>query len=266
MQFDELIDVRNIDTSISKMTKDQAIDSLINLLYSNDYIGSSEEYKKAIYKRENEISTAVGYGVAIPHAKTGTVAKATIAILRNLSGIQWGDEKVNLVFMIAAEEKATDEHLKMLSRISASLMDETFRAKLITAETSQDIYKVLLKEDTDKKNEEDMAASHDFSGKYVIGISACMTGIAHTFMAAQALTDEAKKRGMKVKIQTNGSTGIENKLDATDIAEADAIIVAHDVKVDESIFGDKKFIDVPVKKVINSASDILDQALALNAK
>ncbi|MHC9537161.1 PTS fructose transporter subunit IIABC [Dellaglioa sp. BT-FLS60] len=266
MQFDELIDVRNIETSISKMTKEQAIDSLINLLYSNDYIGSSEDYKKAIYERENEISTAVGYGVAIPHAKTGTVAKATIAILRNLSGIQWGNEKVNMVFMIAAEKNATDEHLKMLSRVSASLMDETFRAKLITAETSKDIYEVLLKEDSNKRNEENIAESRDLSGKYLIGISACMTGIAHTFMAAQALTDEAKKRGMRVKIQTNGSTGIENKLNNDDIAEADAIIIAHDVKVDESIFGDKEFIDVPVKRAINSASTILDQALALDTK
>lgn len=261
MRIDEIIDVKNIDLTLDRLTKDEAIDRLINLLHINDYITDIEDYKQAIYKRENEISTAVGYGVAIPHAKTKSVKKATIAILRDLNGLQWGNERVNLIFMIAAGEGASDEHLRMLSKISTFLMDETFRARLIVAEDPQQVLDALISEDDKKEKSLQADQSQNDSGKYLIGISACMTGIAHTYMAAEALVNVAKKRGMRVKIQTNGSTGIENKLTVEDIADADAIIVAHDVKVDTSIFGSRSFIDVPVKKAIDNPEPILNKAL-----
>ena len=245
MRIDELIDIKNIDTSIEPMTKDQAIARMINKLKLNGYVQDADTFSKAIYQRENEISTAVGYGVAIPHARTSAVKKSTISVFRDLSGIPWGQEKVNLVFMIAAEEDASDEHLKMLSKISTFLMDESFRAKLITAT--------------------DISQAREAAGKYLVGISACMTGIAHTYMAAEALANEAKKRGMRVKIQTNGSTGVENRLTSKDIEEADAIVVAHDVKVDTTVFGSKPFLDVPVKRAIDQPSSVVDQALEKDA-
>ena len=264
MHIEELVDVKNIELSLDPMTKDEAIEALVKRMNVSGYINNAQEYTTAIYKRENEISTAVGYGIASPHAKTKAVNKATIGILRNLTGIQWGTDKVTLVFMIAAEENASDEHLKMLSRISTFLMDETFRARLITADSADDIYEALVTEDA-KKNESSVATkSRTDSGKYLVGISACMTGIAHTFMAAEALANSAKNRGMRVKIQTNGSTGIENRLTQKDIDEADAIIVAHDVKVDTSVFGNKPFVDVAVKKAIDNPESILDKALALD--
>ena len=117
MRIDELIDIKNIDTSIEPMTKDQVIDRMISKLSQNGYVQDADVFRKAIYQRENEISTAVGYGVAIPHARTRAVERSTIAVFRDLAGVQWGQEKVNLVFMIAAEESASDEHLKMLSKI-----------------------------------------------------------------------------------------------------------------------------------------------------
>ncbi len=248
MRIDELIDVRNIDTDITPMSKEDAIARMVALLAQNGFVSDADVYEKAIYHRESEISTAVGYGVAIPHAKTAAVKKATIAILRNLGGIQWGDERVNLVFMIAASDADSDEHLRMLSKISTFLMDEVFRAKLLTAPDAKTIYDELLKEDAAKDQAGDSTKAQSENGKYLVGISACMTGIAHTYMAAEALTNEAKSRGMRVKIQTNGSTGVENRLTPTDIEQADAIIVAHDVKVDTSVFGDRPYLDVAVKK------------------
>lgn len=265
MQIDKLIDPKNIDMTLDNMTKEQAIQKMANKLYSNGYVDDPKAFAKAINKRENEISTAVGYGVAIPHAKTKTVKKATISILRNLTGIQWGDQRVNIVFMIAAEENATEEHLKILSKVSTFLMDELFRARLITANNTQEMYNILLQEDDKKESDNNKAKLRNDSGKYLIGISACMTGIAHTYMAAEALANAAKKRGICVKIQTNGSTGIENKLTASDVTEADAIIVAHDVKVDTSIFGERPFLDIPVKKAINDPEPLLSKALSLNA-
>lgn len=262
MRIDELIDVRNIDTDITPMSKDDAIARMVALLAQNGFVGDADAYEKAIYQRESEISTAVGYGVAIPHAKTKAVKKATIAIMRNLGGIQWGDERVNLVFMIAASDADSDEHLRMLSKISTFLMDEVFRAKLLTAPDAKTIYDELLKEDAAKDKAGENAKAQSENGKYLVGISACMTGIAHTYMAAEALTNEAKSRGMRVKIQTNGSTGVENRLTPTDIEQADAIIVAHDVKVDTSVFGDKPYLDVAVKKAIDQPAPLLDRALA----
>lgn len=262
MYIDELIDVKNINISLGEMSKDEVINELVGLFHKNGYIDSVVDYTTAIGKREAEISTAVGYGVAIPHAQNQSVKKATIGILRNLSGIQWGTEKVNLVFMIAAEKDASDEHLKMLSKISTFLMDDVFRAKLLVAGSTKEIYDVLLQEDQKKEAENDLTKVEADAGKYLIGISACMTGIAHTFMAAEALSNEAKQRGMRVKIQTNGSTGIENQLTKKDVAEANAIVVAHDVKVDTTIFGDKTFVDVPVKKAISDAGSMIDKALS----
>ena len=265
MHIDELIDIKNIDTSIEPMTKDQAIERMIHKLKANGYIQDTETFSKAIYQREKEISTAVGYGVAIPHARTSTVKKSTIGVFRNLSGISWGQERVNLVFMIAAEKNASEEHLKMLSKISTFLMDESFRAKLITAADPKEMYEVLVQEDAKKSEDADVSQARESAGKYLVGISACMTGIAHTYMAAEALANEAKKRGMRVKIQTNGSTGVENRLTSKDVEEADAIVVAHDVKVDTTIFGEKPFLDVPVKRAIDKPDLVVDQALEEDA-
>lgn len=261
MRIDELIDIKNIDTSIEPMTKDQVIDRMISKLSQNGYVQDADVFRKAIYQRENEISTAVGYGVAIPHARTRAVERSTIAVFRDLAGVQWGQEKVNLVFMIAAEESASDEHLKMLSKISTFLMDESFRARLITAADPNEIYRILVQEDAKKDTEANISNARESAGKYLIGISACMTGIAHTYMAAEALANEAKKRGMRAKIQTNGSTGVENRLTSKDIEEADAIVVAHDVKVDTTVFGGKPFLDVPVKRAIDQPGSVVDQAL-----
>ena len=141
-----------------------------------------------------------------------------------------------------------------------------FELNLITAADPNEMYKILVRENAVKKNTEtDISQAREAAGKYLVGISACMTGIAHTYMAAEALANEAKKRGMRVKIQTNGSTGVENRLTSKDIEEADAIVVAHDVKVDTTVFGSKPFLDVPVKRAIDQPSSVVDQALEKDA-
>ncbi|RHW48224.1 PTS fructose transporter subunit IIA [Bombilactobacillus bombi] len=270
MDIRDLIDINNILISVKPMSKKEAINQLVNLLDSNNYLTNVSDFRDAINKRENEISTAVGYGVAIPHGKSVGVTKPTIAILRNLNGIKWETETVNLVFMIAAPQNASDEHLKMLSKISTFLMDETFRAKLLTAVNIDQIYKILIQKDYQQNNQNNQKANINnikkYQGKQLVGISACMTGIAHTFMAASALESAAKQFGMKVKIQTNGSTGIENKLTSIDVKNADAIVVAHDVKVNTSIFGTRNILDIPVKRAIDSPESVVQQAMEQSNK
>ncbi|MER2060875.1 MAG: fructose-specific PTS transporter subunit EIIC, partial [Niallia sp.] len=170
-------------------------------------------------------------------------------------------QHTNLIFMIAAPENASNEHLSLLSKLSTFLMSETFRAKMIVATSTDEVIKAIQEEE---KSLESSSIDEADSGKYIIGITACMTGIAHTYMAAESLKEAAKKRGMTIKIQTNGANGPENKLTTEDIQKADAIVVAHDVQVDTSIFRGKKYVDVPVKKAISQADQLIDQALSYN--
>lgn len=265
MNVKDVIDKKNIIISNASMSKQEAIEKMSSLLGKNGYVSDVNSFQKAVNKREREISTAVGYGVAIPHGKSDGVNNATIVILKNLSGIQWDKETVNLVFMIAAPASANDEHLRMLSTISTFLMDENFRAKLLTAMSEDEIYNDLIEQDEAKSKEKGLKQVTSDSGKYLIGISACMTGIAHTYMAAESLENEAKKRGMKYKIQTNGSTGVENELTPEDISKADAIVVAHDVKVDTDVFDGREFLDVPVKRAIDKPQTVVNDALKLSS-
>lgn len=259
MKLVDILTRDNIILNLQGNSQTAVIDELVDKLAQNGRTDNPEEFKKAIYKREQEISTAVGYGVAIPHAKSSTVTEPTIVMGRTLQGIDFGGQHTNLIFMIAAPENASNEHLALLSRLSTFLMSETFRAKLLVATAVDEVMKAI--EEQDRLQEKDTTDEAD-SGKYLIGITACMTGIAHTYMAAESLKEAAEKRDMKVKIQTNGANGPENKLTAADIQKADAIVVAHDVRVDTSSLQGKRFVDVPVKKAISDADHLIDQALS----
>lgn len=263
MKLTDILTHDNIILNLRGNNQSAVIDELINKLDENQLINDPEMFKEGIYKRESEISTAVGYGVAIPHAKNKSVIKPTIIMGRTLQGIDYGGQHTNLIFMIAAPENAPNEHLSLLSKLSTFLMSETFRAKLLVATSESEIITAI--EEQEKLTEADSNDESD-SGKYLIGITSCMTGIAHTYMAAESLKEAAEKRGMKVKIQTNGANGPENKLTTADVQKADAIVIAHDVRVDTSIFGDKRYIDVPVKKAISHADQLIDQALSYDIK
>lgn len=263
MNFEDILTHDNIILNLEGDNQADVIDELVNKLAENQLINSPEEFKKAIYKRENEISTAIGYGIAIPHAKSKSVNKPTIMMGRKLQGIDYGGQHTNLIFMIAAPENASNEHLSLLSKLSTFLMSEIFRAKLILATSEDEVIKAIQDQE---KLQEPAVNEETGSGKYLIGITACMTGIAHTYMAAESLKEAAKKRGMKVKIQTNGANGPENRLTAVDVQNADAVIVAHDVQVDTSLLKGKRYVDVPVKKAINHADQLIDETLSYNIK
>lgn len=260
MKIQQLIKSENILLNSRAATKEDMIEDMIALLSENGYLSDTEQFKKDIWERENEIPTEIGFGVAIPHAKSSAVKETAIVLSRTWKGIESNGERTHLLFMIAAKENETEEHLTVLSALSTFLMDESFRAKLILAKDADEIV-ALFEAQNLKEEEESSDQQNIYQGKKLVGITGCMTGIAHTYMAAEGLEDAAKALGMAYKIQKNGANGIENRLTAADIQEADAIVVAADTKVDLSVFEGKNVVKVPVKDGIHKPKALIEQAL-----
>ncbi|KAB7667183.1 PTS fructose transporter subunit IIABC [Bacillus sp. B1-b2] len=263
MKISSVLHIENIILDVESENKKDLINELASKLNQNGYLKDMEQFEKDIWERENQVSTEVGYGVAIPHAKSEAVKKTAIVIGRSLKGINYSTEKCKLFFMIAAAKNSTSEHLETLSKISTVLMDETFRAKLILADSSKEVMDLF----TEKEEAlQELTSNSLYTGKRIVGVTGCPTGIAHTFLAAESLKKSAEEMGIQVKIQTNGSTGIQNKLTAEDISNADGIIVAADIKVDMDVFGDKKVIKTSVKDGIHHAQHLIEEALAGKGK
>ncbi|MEB6038098.1 fructose-specific PTS transporter subunit EIIC [Staphylococcus pseudoxylosus] len=263
MQLTDILTENQIILNLKGKNQATVIDELVDKLIENDITTNADQFRQEIYKRENEISTAVGHGVAMPHAKSKYITEPAIILGRSLQGIDYGRQHTNLIFMIAAPDDASDEHLALLSKLSTFLISETFRAKLLVAISKEDITQAIKEQEILEQNKE---RDNSKPGGYLIGITACMTGIAHTYMAKKSLEEEAKTRGMRVKIQTNGANGPENRLTKSDVQHADAIIIAHDVNVDDNIFDGENYVDVSVKKAINQADQLIDKALSYNIK
>src|SRR5699024_4902812 len=161
----------------------------VKKLDDNKLTNNPEEFKKAIYNRENEISTAVGDGIAIPHDQSKYITKQSIIMGRTLNGIDYGGQHTNLIFIIAAPEDASDFHLSLLSNLSAVLMDVVFPVNLFVSTSCDDIIEAIREQE-----KKDLSSNQDDSGKYIAGITACMTGIAHTYMASEAIKSAAAEK------------------------------------------------------------------------
>lgn len=260
MELVNMVRVENIILDADYSNKNELIDTMINVLSVNGYLESEKDFKEDIWKRENEISTEVGYGVALPHAKSSAVKTPTIVLARSLKGLVYDTERCHLFFMIAANEDATEEHLQTLSRLSSLLMDEVFRANLILAETAESIVE-LFKQAEDTEAQKASTGAKKFEGKKIVGITGCPTGIAHTFMAAKSLQNQAGAMGIDAKIQTNGSSGVSNKLSLQDIEDADGIIIASDIKTDMELFEGKKIIIASTREAIHYPEKLITDSL-----
>ncbi|WP_419890872.1 PTS fructose transporter subunit IIABC [Paenibacillus xylanexedens] len=260
MKISNVLKPENIILDVTATTKAELIDELSQKLNDNGYLSDIEQFKKDIWAREEQVPTEVGFGIAIPHAKSTGVQSPAIIMGRSLSGIEYSTESCNLFFMIAVDQSSSSEHLQTLSKISTFLMDELFRAKLILARDQKEI--VRLFEQAEEQDAQALQRPKKYAGKKVVGVTGCPTGIAHTFMAAEALKNAAKELGVHIKVQTNGSTGVGNQLTPEDIAEADGIIVAADVKVDMDVFGDRPVIKTSVKNGVHHAQELIEDAIA----
>lgn len=268
MKIVDLINKKSISLNLKATDKSDAIDKLVDLVNNSGNLNNKEEYKKAIIARENQSTTGIGEGIAIPHAKTSSVKNACLAAAICKDGVDYESfdgSLSHLFFMIAAPEGANNTHLEVLSRLSTILMDEEFREKLINAKSEDEFLSLIDKKEKEKfpeEKEEKIEVFKEKTSKYpkVLAVTACPTGIAHTFMAAESLNKQAEKMGVSIKVETNGSSGAKNVLTKEEIENATAIIVAADKKVDMARFNGKKVIITKVADGIHKAEELITKA------
>ena len=260
MRITDLLKKEGIELDVKVNNKLEAIDKLVDLMDASNNLNDKEEYKKTVLAREEASTTGIGDGIAIPHGKTKAVSKAGLSSMVVKDGVDYDSldgMPAKLFFMIAAPEAADNLHLEVLSRLSTILMDASFREKLINAKDKDEFLRLIDEKETEKfetKKEEEIV------GYRVLAVTACPTGIAHTYMAAESLENKAKEMGITIKVETNGSGGAKNVLTKEDIDNCECIIVAADKKVEMARFDGKKVIITKVADGINKAEKLLTDA------
>lgn len=268
MRIVDLFSKESIMLNGTPKTKSEAIDMLVDLQVKGGKIADKAEYKKGILAREQMSSTAVGEGIAIPHAKSTAVKAPSLAAMTVLGGVDYealDEEPSNLLFMIAAPNDG-DVHLEVLSRLMTILMDEDFRAKLISAKSKDEFLKIIDDKEKEKYPDEPKeAVTESKAGYRVLAVTACPTGIAHTYMAAEALEKAGKKLGITIKVETNGSGGAKNILTKEEIENCDGIIVAADKNVEMARFDGKKVISTQVSDGIKIPEELINKIVSGDA-
>ena len=271
MRIRELLKKEGIALGVKVDSKDAAIDYLIDLHAKSGNITDKAEFKKGILAREESGSTGVGEGIAIPHSKNAAVKQPGLAAMTVPDGVDYDSldgQPANLFFMIAAPEKGADVHLEVLSRLSMLLMDENFRAELLAAKNADQFLDICSKYEMEKFADELGEATEDKkenapekTGYRVLAVTACPTGIAHTFMAAEALEKKGNEMGITIKVETNGSGGVKNRLTAKEIEECDGIIVAADKNVENARFDGKPVLFTKVADGIHKPEELINKVI-----
>ena len=270
MRITELLDKRSIRIDGAPKSKNEALDQMVELMAKSGKINDLEAYRQEVYRREEEGTTGVGEGIAIPHGKGAFVDKPGLAAMVVKDGVDYDSldgEPVHLIFLIAAPNTKDNVHLDVLSKLSVLLMDEDFSRALQNAKSPEEFMKIVDEADQeapdlDEKLKADEATSEDQFR--ILAVTACPTGIAHTYMAAEGLEKAAKAKGCFIKVETRGSGGAKNVLTAEEIKNADCIIVAADKKVPMDRFNGKKLIEVQVSDGISKADKLIEQAMSGN--
>lgn len=266
MRIVDLINKNSVKLDLNTKSKLDVVDELVDLVNDSGNLNDKNEYKKAILAREKLGTTAIGEGVAIPHAKNKSVNKACLAAGVSKEGIDYeafDDSLSHLFFMIAAPDGANDTHLEVLSRLSTILMDESFRNDLMNSPSVEEFLDLIDEKEKEKFPEEEVEEETDTKSDLptVLAVTACPTGIAHTFMAAENLSQKADAKGISIKVETNGSAGIKNALTKEEIEHATCIIVAADKNVEMARFNGKKVIITKVADGIHKADELIDRAI-----
>ncbi|WP_299348490.1 fructose-specific PTS transporter subunit EIIC [uncultured Catenibacterium sp.] len=263
MKITELLDLKGIELGVSVGSKEEAINKLVDLMCATGKISDKDAYKEGILAREALTSTGIGEGIAIPHAQVASVKAPGLAAMTVPNGVDYESldgQPAHLFFMIAAPADGGSTHLQALAKLSALLMDEGFRQDLLNAKTPEEFLSMIDKKEAEKDAEEAAeAAAPVATGYKVLAVTACPTGIAHTFMAAENLTKAGEKLGVPLKAETNGSEGIGNALTADEIAACDGIIVAADKNVEMARFDGKPVLTVPVTEGIRHPEELINK-------
>lgn len=264
MRIVDLLKPSSIKLGVSVSSKQDAINLLVSLHEKSGNLTDAKKYKEDILKREESGSTAVGMNIAIPHAKSNSVKAPGLAAITVPDGVDYNSPEGDLsklLFMIAAPNNG-DVHLEVLSRLMTMLMDSDFSSKLMNAKTADEFLEIIDKKESEKYPEEvkPAAPAKEEKGTYrVLAVTACPTGIAHTYMAAEALEKAGKEMGYPLKAETNGSGGAKNVLTDEEIANCDGIIIAADKSVEMSRFDGKPVISVPVSDGIHKPKELINK-------
>lgn len=265
MRITELLTKETINLSLKGKQKYDAIEELITVLDTAGKLADRSEYKKAILAREEQSTTGIGEGIAIPHAKTKAVKQPAIAFGRSKEGVNFESldgQPAHLFFMIAAPEGANNTHLETLSKLATILMKEEVRGKLLEAASEDEVINIIDSYDeSEKEDEQSMAGKNQF----IVAVTACPTGIAHTYMAADSLKAKAAEMGVDIKVETRGSSGAKNVLTPEEIENAVAVIVAADTKVEMNRFNGKHVIETAVADGIRKPQQLIEKALKQEA-
>ena len=261
MRITDLLKSTAIELNADVSSKSEAIDKLIALHKAAGNLTDSEKFKEDILKREEHSTTAIGEGIAVPHAKSSAVKTPALSLITAPAGLDYSapdGKKTDLLFMIAATEDG-DVHLEILSHLMVMLMDADFANAIRNAKSAEELLKLIDDKETEKYAEAKPEVKKD--GYRILAVTACPTGIAHTYMAAEALEKAGEKLGYPLKAETNGSGGAKNVLTKKEIEECDGIIIAADKNVDMARFDGKPVIKVSVSSGINKPEELVQKII-----
>ncbi|MGL5152331.1 MAG: PTS fructose transporter subunit IIABC [Clostridium sp.] len=260
MKITDLLKKQSITINPNVKTKEEAINTLVDLMDKSGNLNNKEEYKSGVLAREALSTTGIGDGIAIPHAKSKAVKDAGLSAMIIKDGIDYDSldgAPAHLFFMIAAPEGENNTHLDVLARLSTLLMDFDFKEKLVNSNSVEEFLSLIDEKENEKLNKEEVKGNQGYK---VLAVTACPTGIAHTFMAAESLENKGKEMGISIKVETNGSGGAKNVLTKEEIENAECIIVAADKKVEMGRFNGKKVIQTKVANGIHKAEELITRA------
>lgn len=269
MKIRDLLAVESIDLNGKATGKTDVLNQCVDLMAKSGKIADVEKYRKGVFAREDEGTTGIGMGIAIPHCKSDAVKKAGLAAMVVKNGVDFESldgTPAKIIFLIAAPNTEDNVHLQVLSKLSVMLMDEHFTNSLINANSVDEFLSIIDDAEAVKDaNNEPKKEEKVSSGAFIVAVTACPTGIAHTYMAAEALEKKAKELGYQIKVETRGSGGAKNVLTEDEIAKAAGVIVACDTKVPTDRFDGKKVIECQVSDGINKAEELVKRAAAGDA-
>ena len=270
MRITDLLDKRSISLDAAPVDKKATLDMAVELMAKSGKLMDVEQYRAQVYAREEESTTGIGEGIAIPHGKCDAVKTPGLAAMVIKNGVDYDSldgEPVTLLFLIAAPNTKDNVHLDVLSKLSVMLMDENFTTSLRNAKSVEEFLQIIDAADESAKSIDDRLSDTGITTEEkksfkLLAVTSCPTGIAHTYMAAEALEKAAKAADCQIKIETRGSAGAKNVLTAEEIAAADCIIVAADAKVPMDRFDGKKVISCQVSDGISKADRLVQQAIS----
>jgi len=280
MKINDLLVKEAMIMDLQATEKKPAIDEMVQKLYDIGRITDLDKFKEGILAREEETSTGLGDGIAMPHAKNDAVKEATVLFAKSEQGVDYESldgQPTYLFFMIAAPEGADDTHLQALAALSRQLVNQDFVANLQQAQTPEDVQAAFAQvEEDDDDNEEnenkdegneqtEESGDQEKDRPFIVAVTACPTGIAHTYMAEDSLKNQAKDMGVDIKVETNGSEGVKHRLTSEDIARASGVVIAADTNVEMNRFGGKPVVSRPVSDGIRKPEELINNALSGNA-